>query len=193
MKQQEQFSLDVAHEIRTPLSAIMAAADSVLEKEETTKTYQGTLADIKREAKRLNSLTEDLLATARNPHSTAFATVDIREVIDNVVSRLARQAQEKNVQLDLMTEKTFLTLGNKTRLERMFENVVHNAIKFSHEGGTVKIVLRDKVVSVSDTGIGMSPENKSHIFERFYTADSARNEYNYRATNSRSPQDNHYC
>ena len=178
MKQQEQFSLDVAHEIRTPLSAILAAADSVLEKAETVQIYQETLRDIKREGRRLNGLTEDLLATAKNPHSTALVMVDMNEVINSVVSRLAEQAHEKNVQLDLAVEQAFSTLGNQTRLERMIENVVHNAIKFSHEGGMVKIVVRDKTVSVSDTGVGISPENKTHIFERFYTADTARNEYN---------------
>ncbi len=178
MKQQEQFSLDVAHEIRTPLSAIMAAADSVLEKEETGQTYRETLADIKREARRLNGLTEDLLATARNPHAAIFEMVDMNEVVSSVVNRLARQAHEKGVQLDVLVEQAFSTLGNKTRLERMIENVVHNAIKFSHEDGTVKIVLKNKVVRISDTGVGISPEDKTHIFERFYTTDASRNEYN---------------
>lgn len=178
MQQQEQFSLDVAHEIRTPLSAIMAAADSVLIKEETVQTYQEILRDIKREAKRLNGLTEDLLATAKNTQSTEFVKVDMNKVINNVVNRLAGQAHEKNVRLDLLVEQAFTTFGNKIMLERMIENVVHNAIKFSHQGGIVKIVVRDKMVRISDSGIGMSPEHKTHMFERLYTADSARNEYN---------------
>lgn len=178
MKQQERFSLDVAHEIRTPLSAILAAVDSVLLKEETVQTYQETLLDIKRETRRLNGLTRDLLATARDARSTEFVRINLNEVISGVVDRLAIQAQEKNVRLDLMVKQTFSTLGNKTRLERMIENVVHNAIKFSHDGGTVEIVLKDKTVLISDAGIGMSPEDKTHIFERFYTADRSRNEYN---------------
>jgi signal transduction histidine kinase len=178
MKQQEQFSLDVAHEIRTPLSAIMAAADSVLIKEETVQTYQEILRDIKREAKRLNGLTEDLLATARSAQSTEFVKVDMNKVINNVLNRLAGKAREKNVRFELLVEQAFTTFGNKIMLERMLENVVHNAIKFSHQGGIVKIVIRDKVVRISDSGIGMSPEHKTHMFERLYTADSARNEYN---------------
>ncbi len=178
MKQQEQFSLDVAHEIRTPLSAITAAADSVLIKEETVPTYQETLLDIKREAKRLSGLTEDLLATATGAKRTEFVVVDIREVIHCVVHRLAGQAHEKDIRLDLMVEQAFSTFGNKIMLERMIENVVHNAIKFSHNGGMVKIILKDRMVSISDSGIGMSPENQAHIFERFYSADTSRNEYN---------------
>lgn len=178
MRQQEQFSLDVAHEIRTPLSAIMAAADSVSINEETVQTYKEALFDIKREAKRLSGFTEDLLATAKNTQPTEFAMVELNEVTSNVMNRLAGQAHEKNVQLDLVVERTFSTYGNKIMLERMIENVVHNAIKFSHDGSTVKVVLNDRIVCISDSGIGMSQENQAHIFERFYTVDSSRNEYN---------------
>jgi signal transduction histidine kinase len=178
MKQQEQFSLDVAHEIRTPLSAILAATDSVLEKTETIQVYRETLSDIKHEAKRLHGLTEDLLKTARGARLTEFDTVDLKKALTRVTGRLAGQAQAKNVTIDLQTEHNFSTLGNQIMVERMFENVLHNAIKFSHHGGTVHLVINDKTVSISDNGIGMSPENISHIFERFYTADSSRNEYN---------------
>lgn len=178
MQQQEQFSLDVAHEIRTPLSAILAAADSVLIKKETVQTYQETLSDIKREAKRLSNLTEDLLATAKNAHPPEFIMVDLNGVIDSVIHRLIGPAQEKGIRLDLIVEQTFSTFGNKTMLERMIENVVHNAIKFSHQDGTVKILLKDKAVLISDTGIGMAPENRTHLFERFYTVDRSRNEQN---------------
>ncbi len=178
MQQQEQFSLDVAHEIRTPLSAILAAADSVLVKEETVHTYQEALSDIKREAKRLHGLTEDLLVTAKDMQSTEFVLVDMPEIVRSAVSRLAGQAHKKSVTLDVVVEQTFSTFGNKTMLERMIENVVHNAIKFSHGDGTVTITLTNKVVRISDTGVGMSAEHISHMFERFYTADASRNEYN---------------
>lgn len=178
MQQQEQFSLDVAHEIRTPLSAIMAAADSMLTKEESVLMYQETLFDIKREAKRLSGLTEDLLSTAKGAPRTDFVIVDLTEIVNCVIHRLEGQAHAKNVQLNVVGEHTFSTLGNKTMLERMIENVVHNAIKFSHCGGVVKIILKNRAVYISDTGIGMSPEDKIHIFERFYTADNSRNEYN---------------
>lgn len=178
MQQQEQFSLDVAHEIRTPLAAIIAAAGSVLLKEETVPTYQETLRDITREARRLCGLTEDLLATARSAQLTEFVRVDIHEVVNSVIERLTGSAQEKNVRLDLLVEHVFSTLGDKIMLERMIENVLHNAIKFSHDGSTVEIILKDRAVSIADTGIGMSSENKTHVFERFYTADSSRNEYN---------------
>ncbi len=178
MQQQERFSLDVAHEIRTPLSAIMAATDSVLEKAETVQTYQETLSDIRREARRLNGLTKDLLMAAKNTQPREFVMVELNEVTSDVLNRLAGQAHEKNVRLDLVVERTFSTYGNKIMLERMIENVVHNAIKFSHDGGTVKIFLNDRIVCISDSGIGMSQENQTHIFERFYTVDSSRNEYN---------------
>lgn len=178
MRQQEQFSLDVAHEIRTPLAAILAAADSVSMKEETVEIYQETLSNIKDEARRLNNLTEDLLATARGTQTAEFVMVDMNEVTTDVVNRLTRQADLKDVRLDVVVEQTFFTFGNRTMLERMIENVVHNAIKFSHDGSTVKIVLKDNLIRISDDGIGMSPETKTHIFERLYTADSSRNEYN---------------
>lgn len=178
MRQQEQFSLDVAHEIRTPLAAILGATDSVLMKEETVQIYKQTLLSIKKEGRRLNDLIEDLLSTARNNHTTEFAKVDMHKIVMGVTQRLAEYAHEKEVQFDISVEQEVFTFGNEIMLERMVENVVHNAIKFSHTVGTVKIILADTTLSIRDAGIGMSPETKMHIFERFYIADRARNEYN---------------
>jgi signal transduction histidine kinase len=178
MKQQEQFSVDVAHEIRTPLAAILGAADSVLMKEETVHIYQQTLLNIKKEGRRLNDLIEDLLATARNTSSTEFVKVDLSQVVISVTQRLTEYAHKKGIQCNLMIKQGVFIFGNEIMLERMVENVVHNAIKFSHNGGTIEIILTDTTMSIKDIGIGMSPETKIHIFERFYTADSSRNEYN---------------
>jgi two-component system phosphate regulon sensor histidine kinase PhoR len=69
-------------------------------------------------------------------------------------------------------------MGNRTMLERMIENVLHNAIKFSHDGGVVQTEFRNKEIRISDTGVGMSPEHLAHVFERFYTVDIARSEHN---------------
>ena len=104
--------------------------------------------------------------------------VDMHKVVTDVRDRLVGRAHEKNVHLDLVVEQAFSTFGNKTMLERMIENVVHNAIKFSHDRGTVRIILKHKVIHISDSGIGMSDKDKNHIFERFYSADTSRNEYN---------------
>jgi signal transduction histidine kinase len=102
----------------------------------------------------------------------------VAAVVATVAKRLEALAIKKGVTIVVDLEKAFSIIGNKTALERMIENVVHNAIKFSHEKGEIKILVTDKSVVISDSGIGMSVKDQSQVFERFYTADSSRNEFN---------------
>lgn len=175
MLQHEQFSSDVAHEIRTPLSALLARTESVLRKQEEREEYLSALTDIQSETKRLITLTEDLLLTA-NQGETTMKRVGLKAVISSVVERLRPLAEQKGLDLVLYLDPKVTVKGNQALLERLFQNLLHNAIKFTNTPGTITLNASGKTVSVTDTGIGMSEETKSRVFDRFYTKDASRDE-----------------
>ena len=178
LRQQEQFTNNVAHELRTPLAALLATAEATSYKEPSLHSYQSAIADITEETKRLIAMTEHLLETAKATSAPQLTEVSLKNVLAEVTKQLVLFAGEKRVQLDFGTDDDVIVRGDFTMLERLFSNLVHNAIKFSQPDSTVSIRLNanKKQVSVIDNGAGIAKEKIKHIFERFYTADVARTE-----------------
>ena len=176
MRQHEQFSSDVSHEIRTPLAAMLARTESVLRKGETSEVYQNALTQFKDETTRLIALTEDLLLTTRRGDTGDMKPVSLKSVIDTVAERLRPLAEKKHLTLTITVKDESAIKGNASLLERLFSNILHNAIKFTTIGGTITITLQGKEVRIADTGIGMSEGSKLKAFDRFYTEDTARDE-----------------
>lgn len=176
LQQHEQFSGDVAHELRTPLSAMLASVDAVLRIDDTKDAYKESLHDVRGETKRLIALTEDLLQTLKGASPAEFETVSIDALLDQVIKRLSSYATDKQVEVVLQKNSPLTSIGNELLLERLFFNVIHNAIKFSQPDSQVVVAIDAQAVSVTDTGVGMSAEAKRRIFDRLYTADTARDE-----------------
>ena len=176
LRQQEQFSNNVAHELRTPLAALLATAEATSYKEPSLNSYQSAISDITEETKRLIAMTEHLLETAKAASAPQFTQASLKNVLAEVNKQLVLFAKDKQVQLDFGTDDDVVVRGDLTMLERLFSNLVHNAIKFSQPDSTVSIRLNanKKQVSVIDNGSGITKEKIKHIFERFYTADVAR-------------------
>lgn len=176
MRQHEQFSGDVSHEIRTPLSAMLARTESVLRKDETSEVYQHALKQFKDETVRLITLTEDLLLTTRQNGIKQVEPVPLNSLIDRVIERLRLLAEHKQLTLTVTTKDEAVINGNSLLLERLFENIIHNAIKFTPAGGAITVAIKGREVSISDTGVGMSQATSAKVFDRFYTEDNARDE-----------------
>ncbi|HVC71374.1 MAG TPA: HAMP domain-containing sensor histidine kinase [Acidimicrobiales bacterium] len=169
---------DVAHELRTPLAIVRAAteamADGIIEPD------AAALSSLHDETLRLGRIVEDLevLASA----DAAVLTVDRRPVDLAVVAALAADALQPHADsagLTLMREfRPVVVLGDATRLHQIITNLVTNAIKFTPAGGSVTlgVALRDRraTIVVQDTGVGISPADISHIFDRFWRAPSVR-------------------
>jgi len=179
---QRDFVSNVSHELKTPLTSVQGFAQAIMDGTvQSGESLQQAGKVIYNEADRMHRLVVDLLELARLDSGTAkldYSPVDLAELLRAVIDRFTPQA--KSAEVDLKMEKLEIPqiLGDNDRLAQVFNNLVENAIKFTSEGGAVKVdaSASDKFidVTVSDTGEGLSKEEADRIFERFYQADKSR-------------------
>jgi histidine kinase len=171
---------DVSHELRTPLTAIKGSMEGLMDGvlPENDETYMG----IYREADRLQRLVNDLQELSRveaGAYELDLHPVDLLVVISAVVKRLELQFKEKGVLLEVDVPDDLPSIqADEDRIGQVLLNLVGNALQFTPSGGSVVVsaAQRNKEIkiSVSDTGIGISPEDIENIFTRFYRVDKSR-------------------
>jgi two-component system, OmpR family, heavy metal sensor histidine kinase CusS len=178
-----QFAADASHELRTPLSVIRTSAEVALRRARSPESYRESLREIAEEAGRMTQLVEDLMLIARNDAQTSEMPrqpLDLGDLIEDVAAELRSIADVKRIRLRIVaTDRApALISGNRAALRRLFLVLLDNAIKYSHPGSEViaaiSTVDRLASVTVKDFGIGIRPEDRPHIFKRFYQADRAR-------------------
>lgn len=172
----QDFISNVSHEIQSPLTSISGFA--ALLKTDTLTTEQRThyLNIIEAESKRLSKLSDNLLKlSALESDGAALAKSEFRldKQIESVILMLEPQWSEKNIELDISLAKNVFT-GDKELLMQVWVNLLHNAVKFTPNDGKIIVVLQENTIKIADTGIGISDEDKIHIFERFYKVDKSR-------------------
>ena len=177
------FIANVSHELRTPLAALKSVIETL---EGGAKDDPVSAADFlsraDSEVDRLVQMVEELLELSRLESGDiplARAPLDIPLILRNAVNRLSRQAQRAGVDLTLTVEDGLPpATGDAEMLERVVINLIHNAVKFTPAGGAIRVrgTRADGTIeiSVSDTGVGILPEDLPRIFERFYKADRSR-------------------
>jgi two-component system OmpR family sensor kinase len=180
--QQRQFMTDASHELRTPLSVIRTTSAVTLQREDRDKSeYREALTIVEQQARRLSRIVEDMFVLARA--DAGHPTLQITEFyLDELLAETTRAAavlaSQKNLQLEEPSLPEAPFRGDEELLRQMLWNLLDNAVKYTPRGGTVRIALvsgnAEYVVTVSDSGGGISPEIQPHIFERFYRADKAR-------------------
>lgn len=177
------FISNVSHELRTPLAGIRAAAETLQEGAlEDTEAAQEFLGHIQRETDRMTQLVEELLELSRIESGAApmhFSQLDAAGFVTDNVRRFSGQAERAGIRLMAEVPIGALTvIGDAERLDRALGNLVANALKFTREGGTITLAARavdgDVEISVTDTGIGIEPEEQARVFERFYKSDRGR-------------------
>ncbi len=179
----QKFIANVSHELRTPLASIKAVTETLAEGIVTNPDVAADfLGRIETEVDRMTQMVNELSELSRietGKWKLNLAETNANTLIDDCVSRIKPQADRKQIVLHVDVDPAMPpVLAERDRIAQVLLNLLHNAIKFTPEGGTVTVsaVSEDKsvVFRVTDTGIGISPEDLPHVFERFYKADKAR-------------------
>ena len=178
----KEFVADVSHELKTPITSIMGYADTLLEGEYDKDTQNRFLNVIAEEARRMAKLVTDLLTLSRFDNNQV-----LQEKVKFDLGDLVKQCQEKvQIEIDKKKHKVecFVTAdvpkvyADKEGIERVVLNILTNSIKYTPDGGNIKIyvgfVYNDAYIKVIDNGLGIPEEDLNRIFERFYRVDKAR-------------------
>ncbi|UNC90881.1 two-component system histidine kinase PnpS [Candidatus Contubernalis alkaliaceticus] len=182
-KVRSEFIANATHELRTPVTSVKGFAETLLEQEtlEDPQLVREFLEIIEREAERLNRLINDLLELTKIEYDglVKFVPVDVKGLIEETSKKLELQIKKKTLKLCLdLPDSPVHVLGDEDKIHQVLLNLLDNSMKYTPEGGSIKVTLLEKVkeilVVVEDTGIGIPREEISRIFERFYRVDKAR-------------------
>ncbi|MDE1925309.1 MAG: HAMP domain-containing histidine kinase [Patescibacteria group bacterium] len=182
LRYQKLFISNVAHELRTPLSIIKTSSEVALIDGGLPAAVRRTFGDIASELDRVSEIINNLLSlnTLTRPERMRFGNVALAPLVNLVVKRHTALAKERNIKLKVKWDNYQTVWGNATALEQIVANLVKNAIAYTPKGahGVVSILIQPRgdmvLLSVQDSGIGISQEDLSHIFEPFYRADISR-------------------
>jgi heavy metal sensor kinase len=174
-----EFSSNVAHELKTPLTIIRGESELSLMKERDAAEYKRVIGLTLDETERMFRVVEDLLLLSRleyQPSAFKFEKIDFLEFIGEIFEQAKKLASKKNIVVQLHAPPQPMRLScDKLHLRRLFLNLVNNAVKFTPAGGAITIAIepgaKELRVSVSDTGQGIKPEDINRIFNRFFHID----------------------
>ena len=179
-KARQDFTANVSHELKTPLTAISGYAElldgGMVGEEQQKHFYQ----EIRKNADRLLALINDIIRLSdldRKGHEPSFGVIDLYEVVKECMDELTVNAKQRNVNISLVGESCNVH-GSKDMLKELVENLAQNAIRYNNAGGKVwvSVTKRDgrSVLTVKDNGIGIPASEQQRIFERFYRVDKSR-------------------
>ncbi len=168
--QQNRFVVDAAHELRTPVTALLVDLEANRMRSRSESENQAVLERSWRTAKHLRQLTNNLLTLSQTERQLQFQDMDLLEVASNITDRLMPLAASKDLELSIDGEVALLR-ADRLMIERVLENILGNALKFTTSGEVrVLVQIQDFMVQleVKDTGIGMSQSDLEFVFEAFH-------------------------
>ena len=180
-KMRQEFTANVSHELKTPLTAISGYAELIehgMAGKENTERFAG---EIHKNASRLLILINDIIQLSQldgGKTDVEYTDLDLYKLAGECISMLKMNAQKQNVTMKLCGRSS-MVFADKQLMEELLFNLCDNAIRYNNRGGSVTVTV-DKnregntFLSVKDTGIGISPEHQDRIFERFYRVDKSR-------------------
>ncbi|MCF2720263.1 HAMP domain-containing histidine kinase [Paenibacillus sp. UKAQ_18] len=175
----DDFISSISHELRTPLTSIKGWSETLNSGGYDPEETKIGMKIISKETDRLIGLVEEILDFSKleqNAMKLVMGTVDLRELLQEIMLNVWAKAEMKQIKLQLDSEETaYLVHGDGNRLKQVFLNIVDNAIKFSHESSIIFLSLQridgNIEISVQDTGIGISAENLARVRDRFFQVD----------------------
>ena len=183
VEQLQRFTADVSHELRTPLAALRSVGEVALQRPMNKSEYADVIGSMLEEANRLTRLVDSLLMISRMDAGHVplnVAECNVFELVQQCVTLLDVVAQEKSQTLIFSASGEGVVSADEVLLRHAFINVIHNAIKYSPAGGTIKVQAcaipsTGVEINVDDQGPGIAKESQPKVFERFYRLSSIQN------------------
>ncbi len=172
----QEFTANVSHELKTPLTAISGYAEMIesgIAKDEDIKQFA---AKIHSESGRMLTLISDIIELSELDAQSDLIlddTIDLKAIANECKEGLSLAAQNKDIQISV-TGESIPFKGNRTEIYEMVYNLIDNAVKYNRKDGNVDIAISDRKIKISDTGIGITEQDRQRIFERFYRVDKSR-------------------
>jgi len=181
MEHMRRFMADAAHELRTPVAVIRSRVDVALEQPRDVAAYGRTLGELREEIERLAALVSDLFTLARadaEERTPSRAQLQLDEIVLDAVTAAGWIAARRDITLHVEEAEEVVIDGDPTLVRQLVMIVLDNAIKFSENGGEVRISVRRSsegaTLVVADRGVGILERDVEHVFDRFYRAESVR-------------------
>jgi len=179
-KRMAEFIADASHELKTPLCALEGEAEVLLSKRRTPEEYQEGLVHFLEQFVRMNRMINDLILLSKFDSCQAelkIVPLRLDLLLRDIANLFKILAEQKNIDLMIETLPEVIMIGDKSRLQQLFTNLIDNAIKYTPKGSIQVTLERDNgnvIVKIKDTGIGIPKEEQENIFKRFYRADKSR-------------------
>ncbi len=181
-RQRREFSANVSHELKTPLTTILGLSEMIGGGMAEQQDVPGFGSKIHAQAQRLLNIIDDIIrlsAFDEGVMEREFTRFDARALAESVLSGFEQQARQKGVSLELAGSPVFIS-ANRRMMDELLTNLVDNAIKYNVDGGRVLVRVTeeggDVVLAVQDSGIGIERQHQSRVFERFYRVDKSRSQ-----------------
>lgn len=182
-QQQQQFTANAAHELRSPLASLLATVEAIFRLPAADQNnIPAMLQTVERQGRRLSHLIADLLLLTnleQNASPKPIQTCCLNDLINDLTEEFLELATLTDIHLThQIPDREVYVLGNESQLYRLVSNLIANAIQYTSDGGQVVVSLtaRDHIacITVKDTGIGIAAAEQTRIFDRFYRVDSDR-------------------
>jgi signal transduction histidine kinase len=181
VERQRRFAGAASHELRTPLTALQGNLEVALLSRRSPEEYEEVIREAVQDTERMGELVRSLVALARPDRDAAhleWAPLDLKEVVPAALDDVRSLAEGKRQTLEEDIAGPLVVAGDASKFRGVCVNLLENAITYTPEGGTIRVVGRSEhgraVVEVRDTGRGIAAEHLAHLFEPFYQADAAR-------------------
>ncbi len=172
------FTADASHELRTPLTIVRGELEELIARANVDEQVRAALGSLQEEVERLVTIVQRLFALSRmdaGEAQTERVRVNLNQLAETTIDQMSLLAEEKKISLCCLTDGAVDVEGDRTRLKQVIVNLLDNAIKYTPEGGEVKLAVGSingtAFIEVKDTGPGVPESGLPYVFERFYRAD----------------------
>ena len=176
---EKQFSSDVSHELRTPVSVILTESQYSLEYVDTLEEAKDSFSVIQRQAKRMSELINQIMELSKIEKQIIIPIqkINFSEITKKILQDYKNLIDKKNIKILKEIEKNIFIIGDKIMIERLLDNLLNNAMKFTKSEINVKLYSESKncILEIEDNGIGIPEEEKELIWGRFYQINNSRN------------------